>query len=81
MAGARGKLFNDLYDLQTDGSHDLVAVNGTIVPVSSQNVASCPAFSDCAAQQQWLDKAYLRSGIAVGGCVLVDIALYVEATL
>lgn len=81
MARARGKLFNDLYDLQADGPHDVVAANGTAIRVSSQNVASCPAFSDCAAQQHWLDKAYLRSGIAVGGCVLVDIALYVDPIL
>lgn len=76
VAGARGKLFNDLYDLRTYGSHKVVAANGTTVQVSSENVASCPAFSDCAAQRHWLDQAYLRSGIAVGGCVLVDIALY-----
>lgn len=81
VAGARGNLFNDPYDLQTDGAHDVVAANGTTVQVSSQNVASCPAFSDCIAQQQWLDKAYLRSGIALGGCVLVDIAFLLHTGL
>lgn len=78
VARARGKLFNDLYDLQTDGSHDLVAANNATIRVSSQNVQSCPAFSDCTAQQHWLNKAYIRSGIAVGGCVLVVVALYVD---
>ncbi|RDI83776.1 hypothetical protein Vi05172_g6135 [Venturia inaequalis] len=81
VAGARGKLFNDLYDLQTDGSHDVAAANGTIVQVSSQNVASCPAFSDCVEQQHWLDRAYLRNGIAIGGCVLVDIAFLIHCGL
>ncbi|QDS69437.1 hypothetical protein FKW77_005451 [Venturia effusa] len=75
VAGARGQLFNDPYDLRTYGSHEVMAANGTVIRVSSQNVASCPAFSDCAAQQHWLDRAYLRSGIAIGGCVLVDLAL------
>ncbi|TID23520.1 hypothetical protein E2P81_ATG03089 [Venturia nashicola] len=81
VAGARGKLFNDPYDLQTAGSHHVVAANGTTVLVSSQNVASCPAFSDCAAQQHWLERAFLRSGIAVGGCVLVDITFLLHCVL
>lgn len=81
VAKARGKLFDDLYDLQINGSHDIVAVNGTTVPVSSQNVISCPAFADCDAQQNWLSSAYLRSGIAIGGCILVDVALYVNSNM
>jgi hypothetical protein len=75
---ARDNLFNDLYDLKVDGPHDIIAVNGTTVKVTTSNAGSCPAFPDCNAQQHWLNSAYLRSGIAVGGCVLVDIALYVR---
>jgi hypothetical protein len=79
VVGARWKLFNDLYGLKVDGLHDTAAANGTTVTVTPENVRSCPAFPNCDAQQHWLNSAYLRSGIAIGGCVLVDIALYVDS--
>jgi hypothetical protein len=79
VARGREKIWTDLYDLQTNGPHDIAAANGTIVTVTPENAGSCPAFPNCDAQQRWMSAAYLRSAIAVGGCVFVDIALYVDS--
>ncbi|KAF2431548.1 hypothetical protein EJ08DRAFT_179980 [Tothia fuscella] len=52
------------------GVHDIRALNGTIITVSSANAQTCPAFSSCEIQKKWTMAAGQRSAVALVGCVL-----------
>jgi hypothetical protein len=77
VVSAYSNILDDPYGLEGIGSHLTTAANGTTITVTPENVGSCPAFLNCDAQQTWLSAAQRRSAFALGGCVLVDVALYV----
>src|SRR6201996_4079834 len=59
----------DLYSVNSLGTHFIEALNGTIVSVDPTNIAICPAFESCADQNTWYQTAHLRALISViGSC-------------
>jgi hypothetical protein len=64
----------DPYGLK-QGPHPITTITGQPAVESEDNVATCPAFPNCAAQKSWMIGAHKRGMMAVIGCVLFDIAL------
>ncbi|KAF2398060.1 hypothetical protein EJ06DRAFT_523427 [Trichodelitschia bisporula] len=54
------KLRTDMYAVQAEGAHNVKATNGTKIWVTPENIATCPAFTSCAAQQRWETLAHRR---------------------
>jgi len=67
----------NIYGKPAQGNHWILAANGSYVWVTPENIALCPAFQNCQAQQSWILKARARSAVALVGCALVDVSLYV----
>ena len=72
--GLKG-LEGDLYDIKALGEHEITGIQGQKVIVNANNVQNCPAFQNCAVQENWLQGAETRSLIAVIGCFLFDAIL------
>jgi len=52
-----------------------ISSSGKPISVTSDNVNSCPAFSDCEAQDEWMHHAKTRAIEALVGCILLLLAL------
>ena len=65
---------SDVYDGVKKGedSVNITSATGSTVVVTEENVDRCPAFSSCAAQEQWIAMAKMRTTMS-----LVSSALFV----
>ena len=66
---------SDPYNLQSGDTFTGRATNGTIIQVTADNAALCPAFQNCAQQRAWVNKNHARGLTAVVGCAAVDAML------
>jgi hypothetical protein len=72
---AKIQLVTDPYGIGDGKDHHMTSITAQNITVNSNDVSSCPAFPDCAAQSEWEHYAGIRALISVIGCVLFDIAL------
>jgi hypothetical protein len=61
-----------------NGVHTITSVTGKVITVSPANVGTCPAFASCLAQQAWTSGAQKRALVAIIGCIMAGLALYVS---
>jgi hypothetical protein len=68
-------LGKDMYGIEQFGAHNIIAENGQTISVDLSNVASCPAFDSCKAQEDWFRIAHIRGIFAFTGSIVFDTVL------